>query len=218
MTTQSPTLPISSRSASGKAVVSLRKQGYIPAVMYGSGFPTESIQVLESDFLRVHGKVSSSTILNLDKEGGSCQALMHDWATDPVTGRMLHIDFLRIRADQEIDTEVQLEFTGEAPVVKEQGGVLVMNLNAIEVRCLPAKLPEKITVDLSSLSDFSDSIRVEDIKVPSGVEVLTPADSVAVPVTHVQVETEEVASTETVPESAKEPVAPSEPTKDAKKE
>lgn len=218
MSTTSPTLSILARSASGKAVVALRKQGYIPAVMYGSGFPTESIQILESDFMRIHGKVSSSTILNLDQEGTSFQALMHDRATDPVTGRMLHIDFLRVRADQEIDAEVQLEFTGEAPVVKEQGGVLVMTLNAIEVRCLPSQLPEKITVDLSSLNDFSDSIHVKDIPVPSGVQVLTSEESVAVSVTHLQVETEEAASTETVPESAKEPVAPADSAKDGKKE
>ena len=216
MSTKSPTLAIGPRSATGKAVVSLRKQGYIPAVVYGSGFSTESVQVLETDFAKLKGRVSSSTILNLDKEGTSYQALMQDWATDPVTGKTLHIDFLRVRADHEIDAEVELEFIGESPVVKEQGGVLLTNISSIEVRCLPAKLPEKIMVDVSSIVDFGQSIHARDIVLPAGVKLMSAEDSVVVSVTHVAVETE-VVSTETVPESAKEAPAPVEEGSDVKK-
>lgn len=215
MASATSVLQIEPRTVSGKAVARLRASGIVPAVVYGRGFETESVQLNEAELSRLTARVSTSTILELQTPSGSYQAIMHDWAKDPVTDRFLHVDFLRIRADEEIDTEVPIEFVGESAVVKEQGGVLVTTLDSIEVRCLPAKLPEKITVDLSVIAEFNAPIRIGDIALPSGVKALGAPESPVVSVTHLQVEAES-ASTETVPESAKEPAAPADADKGGK--
>jgi large subunit ribosomal protein L25 len=159
--------------ASGKALARFRKEGRIPAVMYGHG--TEP-QMLWLDFLafsKLYAKAGESSILSIVPEGGkAANVIIHDVQLDAMTHRFSHVDFFQVRMDEKLETHVPLEFVGEAPAVRENGGILVKPLEELHISCLPKDLPHSITVDISVLATFDDQIQVKDIKVPAGVEVL----------------------------------------------
>ena len=99
---------------------------------------------------------------------------------DDLTNDVIHIDFYKVKMGEKIDTEIELNFTGEAPAVKELGGILVKGFDALEVRCFPRHLISEIKVDLGSLKTFDDVIRVEDVKVPGEIEITANPETVVV--------------------------------------
>ena len=114
---------------------------------------------------------------------------------DPVTDKPLHVDFYQIKRGQKIDTEVEIEFTGEAPIAKEEGGIVVKNITSIAIRCLPRDL-EKVAdlkIDLGKLKSFEDAIYVKDIELPEEIELLTDPEDILVSVTEAEEEEEEEA-------------------------
>ena len=97
---------------------------------------------------------------------------------DVFTARPRHIDFYQVRMDEEIEAEVELVFKGESAAVKELGGVLVKNMDAIEVKCFPGDLPSEIEVDITPIKTFDDYIYVKDLPVSEKVEVLVDPETV----------------------------------------
>lgn len=160
------------REIFGRKTNKERKNGLIPAVIYGKGMKSVSLWVKALDLKKVIGKFGENPIVELEMEKGEKNnAIIHEIQRDPVSGSFLHVDFYKVRMDEKLETEVELNFIGEAPAIKELGGILVKNLTAVEVSCLPADLPTNINVDLSILKTFEDSIRVKDLKIPEKVEV-----------------------------------------------
>lgn len=160
------------REIFGRKTNKERKNGMIPAVVYGKGIKSESLWVKAQDLKKLINKFGENPIVELEVEGGEKKnAIIHEIQRDPVNENILHVDFYKVRMDEKLEAEVELNFIGEAPAIKELGGTLVKNLSVVEVSCLPADLPTGIDVDLSSLKTFEDSIRVKDLQIPENVEV-----------------------------------------------
>ena len=169
------TLKVTTREKFGSSVIKRsRKQGLIPAVMYGHGEKTETFWVRYIDFSKMYEKAGESSIVSLTKDKGKpTNVIVHDVQLDPLTSRFLHIDFFQVRMDKMLETHVPLEFVGEAPAVRELGGILVKPLEELFIKCLPKDLPHSITVDLTLLKTFDDHLSAKDLKMPEGVTMLT---------------------------------------------
>jgi large subunit ribosomal protein L25 len=168
------TLKVTAREkASGKALTRSRKEGRVPAVMYGHGIEPQMFWVDAISFSKLYAKAGESSILSLAPEDGkAANVIIHDVQLDALSNRFSHVDFFQVRMDEKLETHVPLEFVGEAPAVRENGGILVKPLEELHISCLPKDLPHSITVDISTLKTFEDQIQVKDIKIPAGVEVL----------------------------------------------
>lgn len=181
------------REIMGGKVHALRTAGLIPAELYGQGSENEHLTVNEKEFAKVFKEAGESTVITLVVGSKKIPALIYDVKLDSISDKVLHIDFYLVNMNEEIETEVALEFVGESPAVKSEGGVLVKSMHEIEVRALPANLPHGIEVDLSKLVNIHDSIHVKDIVVKSGVKLLADADAVIATVIE-QAAEEEVAA------------------------
>lgn len=173
-------LKAKSRTELGRKVGALRRAGFLPAVIYGEGVPSQSIAVLHKDFEKAYKKAGESTLVKLDVDGKAYNVLIHDITYDPLKGTSLHADFYAVRMDKEIRTKVPVEFVGESLAVKNDGGILVKVLQEIEVEALPQDLPHELKADLSRLDTLQSRLLVKDIPLPQGVKIhIDPEEVVA---------------------------------------
>ncbi|MEK7651980.1 MAG: 50S ribosomal protein L25 [Patescibacteria group bacterium] len=163
-------------------VEKLRKQGFMPAIVYGHNKKTEHLALLLSAFEKAFRKAGESTLINLVIDGQPRNVIIHDTQRHYLTGKFEHADFYEVSMTEKLKATVALEFVGVSKAVKENGGILVTVLDEIEVECLPADLPHNIVVDISVLNAFEDSVHVSDLKVDSKVEILTDKDEVVIKV------------------------------------
>jgi len=175
-------LEAKTRLETGKSVKKLRRSGFVPAVVYGHGTANINIAVSASRMAKVLKDAGESTLLELQIESGPStevvanktrNVLIHAIQTDPVRDFITHIDFMEVRMDQKIKTEITIVCVGEAPAIKELGGVLVKNMHELEVEALPADLPHHLEADISAIKTFEDHVKVADIKLTRGVKILT---------------------------------------------
>lgn len=171
------------REIFGKRSGALRKQGLIPAVVYG-GKSTAIPLILElKDFKKVFKNAGETTLIklfindtNFSAKGGPSSGwknvLIYDTSRDPVTDEFRHVDFYEVKMDEKITAKVPVIFVGEAPAAVDLGGVLVKAMQEIQIKALPANLPHQIEVDISGLKTFNDNITIKDIKFPDDVEIL----------------------------------------------
>ena len=167
------------REISGKHVKRVRAEGYVPAVLYGSEIQAVPIQIESKALHRVLAQAGGNMLISL--QVGSKKpvfTLAREVQRDALRHHILHADFYQVKMTEKITAEIPLVFTGEAPAVKEQGGILVHGLDSVEVQCLPADLPSSIEVDLSSLAAFHARLTVADLRVPSSVTILSDLESV----------------------------------------
>lgn len=162
------------RESLGKKARSLRKKGFLPAILYGPKIKDMLLSIELKEFEKIEKEVGESSFLSLKIEGKkkSYQVLIKEIQREPLTGKPIHVDFYQPSLKEKIETIVPLSFKGEALAVKELGGTLVKNFSEVEIRSLPRDIPKEITVDISKLKTFEDRILVEDIKLPKGVEIL----------------------------------------------
>jgi large subunit ribosomal protein L25 len=180
------------REIMGKKTKKLREDNIIPGVIYGHGIGSLSIQVSASDFKKVLTEAGESTLVGLKIEGQpEKKVLIHDLQYHPLTNNIEHIDFYQVKEGEKIVVEVELEFKGESPAVKEEGGILIHELEKIEVECLPRDLIRKIEVDLSRLEKINDVIRIQDLDLPSTIKPLADSESSIIAVKAPQEEKEE---------------------------
>ena len=179
------------REKLGKKSASLRNDGLIPVVLYGHGIKNQNLSVKKGEFLKLYNQAGTSNLVDLSvNESKPVKILIHDTQLDPQTEDVIHADFYQIREDEKIKAEVLLEFVGEAPAVKELGGILVKNYDEVEIECLPKDLEliNKIQVDLSSLKNFNDAVHVKDLQVPPQIKILEEPDEFIVFVSQPQEE------------------------------
>ena len=162
----------------GKKVKSLRKKGLLPAVVYGESIETKPITVSYRDFEKTLKEAGESTLVTLEVDGSPYNVLIHDVGVDVLSGRPIHADFLAVRMDKEITTTVPLEFIGESPAIKNEGGILVKVIHEVEVEALPKNLPHILTVDISALAELESKLHIKDITLPSGVSIKADADEI----------------------------------------
>lgn len=174
------TLTTELREVKKRGAQALRSLNKIPANIFGHGTKPTAITVDYKQFEKVYAKAGGSAIITLKLGTEDRNVLISDISLDPVTDRFLHVDFHQIRMDEKITAEIEVKIAGSAPAVKEQGGILISNIDKIEIECLPGDLIHDITVDVSTLKNLRDTIHVGDIAFPAGIEVKTPAEEVVV--------------------------------------
>lgn len=161
----------------------LRKQGLVPAVLYGHKVKNLNLMVDEVELSRIYKKAGENTLVKLkiageDKKMEERMVLIQDAVKDPVHGSFVHLDFHQVRMNEAITAEIPLVFVGQSEVVEREGGLLVKALQHIEVEALPQDLPHEIEVDISPLNTFDDKIVIKDLKIPAGVKVKTEEEDV----------------------------------------
>lgn len=156
----------------------LRRSGKMPAVYYGRKEKSTPISVSTVDFIKVWQKAGESSVVTLQSPKGELDALIYEVERDPVKGEFRHADFYVFEKGQKIEVKTPLEFIGVAPAVKEQGGVLVKVLHELHIKAAPKDLPHSIPVDISLLVNFESQVLAKDIKLPSGVELVTLPEEV----------------------------------------
>ena len=218
------------RNKFGKQVKSLRAKGWIPAILYGDNIENIPLQVSQKGFERVFEEIGEASLVKLiiedyhklqkkpskishSKLGQNAsetkmpvskevEVLLHDVARDPLRDKITHIDFYHPSLNKEIETEINLVFKGEPPLLKHSKGTLVKELQEVSVKGLVQNLPKEIIVDLSKLKSFDDRILIKDLEVSKGVTILRNKGDIVAQV--LPPEAEEV------PEEKKEEEKPSE--------
>lgn len=160
----------------------MRRDGQVPCVVYGFEVKDLVVQCNERELHKAFAQAGESTIVELDVAGKKVPVLFKEVQLDPISDREIHADFYAVNMKKEIETDVPLHVEGESLAVKDLGGVLVMSRNRVRVRCLPADLPQSLTVNIASLAEFHDSVAAKDLKVPKGVQLMEDAETVLVTV------------------------------------
>jgi large subunit ribosomal protein L25 len=184
-------LSVERRDAVGKSAVRrLRRQGLVPAVLYGGKAEPVPLAVSPREVRRaLHAHGGGGVVVNL-KLAGEAEvraALIRDLQFDPVRETLLHVDLQAVRMDEEITVEVPIQVVGEAAGVREQNGILAVLLRAVEVACLPSLIPQRLEVDVSALR-IHDVVTVADLRLAEGVRVTTPSTQALVTVSPPMVE------------------------------
>jgi large subunit ribosomal protein L25 len=156
----------------------LRKNGLIPAVVYGPKEKSFSITLELEKFKKVWQEVGESGIVELRSGKNVFNALIYDVDLDPLKDIPRHVDFYVFEKGKKIQVKVPLNFVGVAPAVKDLGGVLVKVLHELEVKAEPKDLPHDLAVDISTLTNFKSQILAKDVVLPKGVELSTLPDEV----------------------------------------
>lgn len=169
------------RTVTGRKVSNLRKEGLIPAHVFGRKIETEHVQVKAADFADVFEKVGETGIIDLSVSGKNTPVMVKGIQIHPVTDQVLHVDFYQVNLAEKVKVNVPLEIVGEAPAIEKKLGLLLTPITEIEVEALPTDIPESIEVDISNLAAVEDELKVKDLKVDrSKVEVLTDEELVVV--------------------------------------
>ena len=170
-----------------KNLDALRESGFVPAVVYGPVDEPTAIKIKMNEFLRVWKDAGESTIIDIKGLGEDKEVLIKEVQMHPVKDLPLHVDFYAIERGKTLTLNVPLEFEGEAPAEK-LGGVIVKVMHEVEVETRPRDIPQHLTVNLEMLENLDSVIKVSDITLPEGVEMLTDADEVVVSVSEQQEE------------------------------
>ena len=158
------------RQLNKQALRQLRLQGFIPAVVYGPKTENLHIQIKKAEALKVYEQAGESSLITLDIDGqDQRQVIVKDIQQSSVRDLLTHMDFFQVDMAEKVTTEVELKFIGEAPAVKQLGGVVVKNFDAVEIECLPKDLINELVVDLSGLTDFGAHIPFANLDMPKGV-------------------------------------------------
>jgi large subunit ribosomal protein L25 len=170
------------RTILGKKVKQLRRNGRLPANVYGKGVASTAIDLDSREFgrnIKATG-LRSMFELSIDGEGKSRYVIIRGMTRQGGMGEPIHIDFLQVDPNKPIMANVPLHMVGESPAVRDLAGTLVQSLDIVSVRCLPLAIPDSIPVDVTGIKDFDTSVTVADAQIPEGVELLTdPASVVA---------------------------------------
>jgi len=185
----------------------LRRTGLIPGVLYGAGQDSQPVSVDPKQMSRIlHSETGHNSIFDLSLDGQSAKVMIVDWQYEPIKGALLHVDLKRIAMDKVLQVSVPIVLKGEAPGVKQQGGILEQILREVEIECLPADIPSHIDADVSQLM-FGQVIRVSDLPHSDKLKFLTDEGQSVAHVVAVK-EVVEAAPAEAAVEGAAAPAEP----------
>lgn len=169
------TLTGKSRDIMGRKVKSLRSDGFLPATVYGKKVSSDNLTVNTADFLAVYNAAGETGLVELTIDGVVKPVLIHSVQKHPVRGDLIHVEFHQVDLKEKVKAQVPLVIIGESPAVAQKAGVLLTLIPEVEVEALPTDLPEKIEVNVTSLAEVDQEIKVSDLQVPSGVTMLSDA-------------------------------------------
>jgi large subunit ribosomal protein L25 len=162
-----------SRTLVGRKVKNLRKEGKLPATIYGKNAKSISISISIDEFASVFAKAGETGLIELTIDKTIHPVLIHTVQVHPLTSNPLHVEFHQVDLKEKVHAKVPVELVGESPAIAQKLGVLLSLLDEIEVEALPTDLPEKIIVDVSILENVDQELKVSDLAVPGEVTILT---------------------------------------------
>jgi len=186
-------LTLDAREAQGKANKRLRRAGIVPGVVYGKGEASTNVQVDAKTFETLYRAAGRTSVVNFRLPGASrsTSGFIKSVQRHPLSGQPLHVDYLLVNLNVEMEVDVPLVFTGEAPAVEETGGTLLHNLSSVRVKALPNDIPHEIGVDVSVLKSLDVAIHVRDLSLNRDlVQVLTDGETLVSAVVPPRVEEE----------------------------
>lgn len=177
------------RQVLGKNVKKLRREGKLPANLFGKDIKSTAVQVDSKEFSRIYNEAGATGVVELKLDGKTHPILISAVQSDPRNDAYLHADLLQVNLKDKITARIPIVLDGEAPLEKSGQGTVIQALNELEVESLPMDLPHEFVVDISNLENLDQTIQVKDIKVDSSkVEIKTDPESVVVLAEEVRVE------------------------------
>jgi len=201
-------LHANTRQTVGKKVRFLRREGITPVHLFGHNIESLALQCDTAQLQSTAAKAGMTQLISLkiDKARKPRMVLVREVQKDVVSGNLLHVDLYQVTMTEKINVEVPIHLVGEAPAEKQKSNMLVHELSSLTIEALPGEIPERVEVDISSLTETDQAIRVSDISIGGEVTILTDPGHIVVKVTarHVEKVEEEVAEEEevTTPEAA----------------
>ena len=197
-------LKVTKRDILGKKVRFLRRQGVTPVHLFGHGIESLALQCDTAKLRQVLAKAGEAKLINvkIGSAKGSRSVLVREIQVDSPRRELLHVDFYQVRMEEAIKVEVPITLVGEAPALKVRENTLVQELDTLTVECLPANIPTSIELDISSLTEAGQVLRVKDIELEKGVTVLNDPEVVVAMISVQRVE--EVVAEKVVAEEAGE--------------
>ncbi|MDQ3148784.1 MAG: 50S ribosomal protein L25 [Chloroflexota bacterium] len=186
-------LTLDAREAQGKANKRLRREGFVPGVVYGKGEDSTNVQVEAKTFEVLYRAAGKTSVVKFRLPGASraTSGFIKSVQRHPLSGRALHVDYYLVNLKVEMEVDVPLIFTGEAPAVEATGGTLLHNMSSIHVRALPTDIPHEIVVDVSVLKSLDVAIHVRDLNLNRDlVTVMTDGETQVATVVPPRVEEE----------------------------
>ncbi|HUW44183.1 MAG TPA: 50S ribosomal protein L25 [Dehalococcoidia bacterium] len=199
-------LKVTKREVLGKKVKHLRRQGITPVHLFGHGIESLALQCNTGELERVLGQAGQTRLISLKlaKEKKPRTAVVREFDRDWRKGELVHVDFYQVKMEEKIKLEVPVVLVGEAPALKSKAHMLEHELGTLTVECLPAKIPTSLEVDISSLTEPEQAIRVKDIPLDKGITVLNDPELVVAKISLRPVEKVEEKVVEEVAEEAVE--------------
>ena len=192
-----PQLTAQKREVLGKAVKSLRREGLLPAVVYGHGHDSESIQLEAKAFDTLRRQAGRNALVDLSVDSGQATpVIVHGIQEHPVNRHPLHVDFYVVKMTEELTVDVPITTVGESEAAEKQGGTLLLLINTIKLRALPDAIPQSLELDVTPLDSFEAVLHVRDLRLPEGVTLVTDADESLARVQPPRVEEEPVLAEE----------------------
>lgn len=179
------------REVIGKQVKALRREGKLPAILYGHGLEPTPVLLDLHDASRSLNRAGASTLVNIELEGQNHKAVIRERQRDVVRGTLKHVDFQLVSMTEKLRVSVNIELVGESAAVEDLDGVLVSGMETVEVEAFPGDLPESIRIDISGLKSIGDAIYVRDLSLPGEIEILEDPEEMIVLVTAPAAEVEE---------------------------
>ena len=180
------------REVIGKQVKALRREGKLPAVIYGHGVEPTAITLDARESNKVLSGVGSSTLITIDLEGEEYSVLVRDRQRHVLRHHLLHVDFQALSMTETVRASVNLVLgEEEAPAVGAYGAMIITGIESLDVECLPGDLVDRIVVDISGLESIGDSILVKDLQVPKGFTIWDDPETMVVVATAPMLEAEE---------------------------
>ena len=165
----------------------------VPGIVYGPGIEKNvPLEVNLKEFTKVYEKAGESSLISLESSEGTSKylVLINEIQRDPLSSKMIHIDFYQPNLEKKVEVTVPLRFVGFPPAVKELGGTLVKNILEVDVKAFPQALPHDIEVNVDGLFTFDDVVTIADLKVAGEVEIMKELDEIVALVTPIEEEKE----------------------------
>jgi large subunit ribosomal protein L25 len=186
-------LTLDAREAHGKANKRLRRAGIVPGIVFGKDADSTPVQVDAKVFETLYRQAGRTSVVNMRLPGKTAptSGIIKSVQRNPLSGSAIHVDFFLVNLKQEMEVDIPLVFTGEAPAVEETGGTLLHNLSSVHVKALPTDIPHQIVVDVSVLRSLDVAIHVRDLSLNRDlVQVLTDGDTLVATVVPPRIEEE----------------------------
>ena len=158
-----PKLSAKPRKVLGRKVKKLRREGVLPANLYGKKIKSQALELPAAEFLKVFKEAGETSLVDLKIGQKTQPVLIHNLQVHPVTDEPLHVDFHQVSLTEKTTADVPIEVRGDAPAVEQKKGILIQPLAEVEVEALPADLPDHLVVDVSKLEEVAQAITVADL-------------------------------------------------------